>query len=344
MSNIQGEIGRTMKVKWLVMALRYLSIFALGAQMGLVNACTRSSRASGNTVLHTTISADGQIVAALWNAGSEQQVLCVRHLATDTRWRSVKAPALTQSIRFASQGHDLLLTYAVPAINREVLARLDMDRPGADPVKVYEAEDLAFPVEIGPGLILVRTRKPTDPKGPKLYYLSGYHWILIGPGNQVKKVGPDPVLPYNAPNVVGSGFFWVEEQTGAKKEAHPLVLSYPLPGGTAPVFSRERLDKNTFTVRCDATANRCLRKYLTNDGQRPAVPYIYDVEVLLGSQRCKLPGVAGWLDSFSITPDGNAAVLSTAAGSDKPRHVVAIKFNPQQCSPTSIQHIHFEEK
>jgi hypothetical protein len=317
----------------------------LAGQAGVLSACTLNQVSDRNPVLHTTISADGQMIAALANAGTPRQMLCIRSLATDTQWRSVQAPPLTQTIRFASQGHQLLLTYYLPQAKLSVLARLDADKPDSPAQKLFEAESLAFPVEVSPGRVMVRTRKPSDPNSTvQRFYLSGYHWILVGPGQQVEKVGPDTVLPYGTPNIVGSGFFWTEEQMDEKKEPHPQVLSYPLPGGRAPEFPRERLEKNTWTVACDQTAKRCLRKHVTNRDQRPAVTYIYDVDVLFGSERCKLPGVAGAQDVVSVTPDGSAAVMSFASGHDKPRHVVVMRFKPQQCEPTAVQHFDFEAK
>lgn len=310
--------------------------------VGLLSAC--NSRGGDKPVLHTTISADGQMVATLLNAGTDQQLLRVRNLNTDNSWRTVQAPPLTQTIRFGLQGHELLLTHGNPLVPAKAyLSKFDLDKPEMGLQKIYESEGgLAFPVEVTPGQVMVRMRDP-DPTG-KRYYLLGHHWILVGPGQQVQEVGPKTVLPYPAPNILGSGFFWIKDQMGEEKEAHPLVLSYSLPGGVAPVFSRERLEKNTFTVRCDQAAQRCLRKHITNRDQKRISSFIYDVDVIFGSANCKLPGVSGSHDEMSITPDGNAAVMSLASGHDKPRHVVVMHFNPQQCEAISVQHINFEEK
>ncbi len=315
----------------------------LAGQVGMLGAWPFDRKPQGNHVLHTTISADGQMIATLLNAGTNEQLLRVRKLDTDTKWRTVNAPPLTQSIRFASQGHELLLTYYLPQTKRDVLARLDLDKPGGEVQKVFEAEGLAFPVEVKPGQVMVRTHQPANPSSGKVYLMDHY-WILVGPGQQVQKVGPDSILPYPAPNIVGSGFFWTEEQIGMNQEVRPLILSYPLPGGVAPDFSRERLEKNTWAVRCDQTAKRCLRRFISNLDQRPAVSFVYDVEVLFGSERCKLTGFSGSSDENSLTPDGNAAVMSLAPGHDKPRHVVVAHFDPKQCEPISVQHIDFEQK
>lgn len=312
--------------------------------VGLLSACNPRDRGYDKPLLHTTISADGQMVAALLNAGTAEQLLRVRNLGTDTRWRIVKAPPLTKTIRFGLQGHELLLTHRKPELpGKDNLSKLDLDQLEKGLQKIYESENgLAFPVEITPGQVMVRTRHSDSTSNR--FFLSGYYWILISQGQQLQKVGPDPVLPYDAPNIVNNGFFWIEEQMDERKEAHPLVMSYPLPGGAAPVFSRERLEKNTFTVDCDRTAKRCLRTHITNRDQIPHVAYIYDVDVLFGTTSCRLPGLSGSSDRVSLTPDGNAAVMSLAPEPDKPRHVVVMHFSPQQCEAISVKHINFEEK
>jgi hypothetical protein len=311
--------------------------------IGAMGAC---SQANSSPKLHTTISADGEMVATLSNAGTEQRLLRIRNLKTDTKWRIVQAPPLTTTIRFASRGHDLLLTYHQLKPKGDVLSRWNMDKPTSSIEKIFEAPELSFPIEVSPGRIMVRTRTVQAPGDTsKRFYLSGYHWILVGPSQQVQDVGPKPVLPYPAPNIVGTGFFWTEEQMSEKKDAHPQVLSYPLPGGTAPAISRERFEKNTSTVDCDQKAVRCLRRHVTNRDQKPAATYIYDVELLLGYISCKIVGVTGFSDGVSVTPDGRAAVMSlTSSTYDSPRHVVVMRFNHRQCEPTIIQHINFEEK
>jgi hypothetical protein len=91
-------------------------------------------------------------------------------------------------------------------------------------------------------------------------------------------------------------------------------------------------------------AKRCLRWFISNLNEIPHGSYIYDVDVLFGATSCKLSGLSGSSDHVSLTPDGNAAVMSLASGPDKPRHVVVMHFDPQQCEAISVQHINFEEK
>ena len=161
-------------------AFKYLVCAVLAVPLLLLSACSRYG--SDKPVLHTTISADGKMVATLVHAGTEKQLLRVRNLDTDTQWRTIQAPPLTRSIRFGLQGHELLLTHARPTPPaHEYLSKLDLDQPDKGLQKIYEAEDLAFPVEVKPGQVMVRTRKPANPTtGERL--LGDSYWILVGPG------------------------------------------------------------------------------------------------------------------------------------------------------------------
>ncbi|MFM2276235.1 MAG: hypothetical protein RL211_2107 [Pseudomonadota bacterium] len=250
--------------------LTYLVLVALTIPVALLSACNPYGGAK--PILHTTISADGKMVATLVHAGTDQQLLRVRNLDTDTSWRTIQAPPFTRTIRFGLQGHELLLTHQQPepsAVN--YLSRLDLARSDQGLQKIYESENgLAFPVEVQLGQVMVRTHKPADFKTGKVS-LSDSYWVLIGPGKQIQKVGPESILPYDAPNIVNTGFFWTEEQVGKQKEAHPLVLSFPFPGGVAPAISRERLDKNTWTVDCDRSMQRCLRTFISKDHVQKSV-------------------------------------------------------------------------
>ena len=334
-----------MDLTWPIGALKFSAVIAFCGQLAWANACVVSTRAKWDSVIHTTVSADGQMVAALWNAGTKEQVLCFRLLANDARWQSVKAPPLTRTIQFAVQGHDLLLTSAEPAMNRDVLARLNIDKPGAEAVRIHVGGNLAFPVEISPGRIMVRTRVAAEPKAANPSYLLGYRWIVVGPDGRIEKVGPDPIFPYSAPNIVGSGFFWVDARPGPlQPEQHPIFHSFALPGGVAPTMPRARFSKDTFNVRCDRSATRCLRNFISNLGQKPQGKFVYDIEVFFGPASCRLQGVSGRHSAISITPDGNTAVFAMEAINDKAPHVVAIKFNSQRCDPLSIQHFYLEEK
>jgi len=296
---------------------------------------------SDKPILHTTISSDGQMVATLLNAGTDKQLLRVRHLDTDSKWREIKAPPFTHSIRFGLTRHELLVTHlVVEPVRIDRLSKVDLDKPENGFQTLYEAENLAFPVEVKPGQVMVRTKLP--PKKGGKSYLSDFYWILVGPDKQIQKVGPDHVLPYPAPNIVGNGFFWIEDKVGiTDKEQHPLIHAYALPNGLIPAIDRERLKKNTFNFDCDYNGNRCLRTFITNVGE--GREFIYDIDTFLGNQHCAIKGVKGSSDGLQVTPDGLAAVMSIAPGFDKVRHVAVIRFNQHLCEAVSVQHIQFEE-
>lgn len=314
----------------------------------MFSACSPNQRGADKSLLQTTISADGQMIATLANTGTNQQILRVRSLGPDATWQTVPTPSETQTIRFGLRGHELLLTHRKPDLpSKDYLSKLDLDNLDKGLERIYETEDgLSYPVEVKPGQVMVRTRRPSAisiGRGA----MTGHHWILHGPGQNVQDVGPQTVPPFDAPNIVGSGFFWTEEQLDPTKLAHPLVLSYPLPDGVAPKFVAEQMEKNTFTIDCDGAAKRCLRTYIANLNQKTDaayITYIYDVDVLFGAERCKLPGLSGSVGRVSLTPDGNSAVTSFAAEHDQPRHAVVLKFDSQQCEAISVQHLDFEMK
>jgi hypothetical protein len=218
------------------------------------------------------------------NAGTDKQLLRVFNLKTTSNWETLKTPSFTQTIRFGLQGHELLLTHRKPDLPaKDYLSKFDLDKPEKGFQKIYESEEgLAFPVEVRPGQIMVRTHRPsTQSDGRPL--LADHYWILLGPGEQVQKVGPQSVMPYSAPNIVGQGFYWTEAQIGKNKEAHPQILNFPLPNGVAPDIPRERLEKNTFNFHCDRSGKRCLRNFISNLYQKPATTFVYDVDVLFGA-------------------------------------------------------------
>ena len=307
---------------------------------GLMAAC--NERPKTGPVLHTTISSDGRMLATLMYAGTDAHLLRVRNLDTDTTWRHVTAPPWTQSIRFGLRGHELLLTHKTPGLPAsDLLSRIDLDHPERGPQTIYSAPDLSFPVEVEPGKIMVRTHRP-PPTAAAAISPGDFYWILVGPDQTAQPVGPQSMFPYAAPEIVGRGFFWTEDQIGLQQEDHPRLLRFALPGGDVPDISASHLEKNTFSIRCDRQARRCLRSYIANFGH--SGPFVYDVEVILGEKRGPVVGVAGFGDPMSITPDGNAAIMSLALASGQPRHVVVMHFKPQQCEPVSVQHLYFDSR
>lgn len=314
--------------------------------VALLSACNPNYRGNDKPVLHTTISADGQMVASLLHAGTKQQLLRVRNLNTDNSWRTVQAPPLTQDIRFGIQGHLLLVSYYRPDAKVNVLGWLNVETPGGLLEAVYEGVELAFPVEVSPGRILARTHHMQNPDTGKKVNAFSYYWILLEAGKLPQRVGPEQMLGTEAPSIVGTGFFfWINfVESNAANEMRRSLRKFPLPGGQLPEIHDVKLNESTTGFICDSSAKRCLRSYISNKDQIPHGSYIYDVAAVFGTTHCQIQSVAGWHDDIFITPDGNAAVMSLASGPDKPRHVVVMHFNPQQCEAISVQHINFEEK
>ena len=309
--------------------------------IGMLSACNPDYSLQSRPILHTTISADGEIVATLLNAGTDEQLLRVRNLKPDSNWRTVTAPPFTQSIRFGLQGHELLLTHQISLQpKKDVLSKLNLDQSRTELKHIYEAEDLAFPLEVKPGQVMVRTGHPVA-KGS---HVSNYNLILIGPGEQVKSTEPVSAPPYGNINIVGSGYFWTEDQISKTGDAHPRLRRFPLPGGHAPNISDGLFEKNTTNISCDRFGHRCLRSHIENLDGTPGTSFLYNVDVLFGAEKCKLFGVSGYHDGVSVTPDGNAAVMALAPAYNRPRLIVVIRFNPKQCEASSVQFIDFKEK
>ena len=291
--------------------------------------------------LVTTISSDGRMVAAMeLKLRTSYRVLHVRLVDTDTRWRSIVLPPYTNSIRFGLRGHELLLAHNDPDnLENGFLSKLDLDYPERGVQRLHEAQGLAFPVEVAPDQFLVRGEERPVPKMG-----TSYIWLVLGPGERFRRVARDFRIPYGAPEIVGDGFFWVDPLGVDKTDVHPRVAAYPLPGGTAPYFPREKLEISTWQVSCDRQGMRCLRNYQSNYGKPGGFIHIYDVEVMLGTERCAVPGVAGFGEDVTITPDGNAAVMSLAPSHKEQRHVAVMRFKPGQCAALSVQHFYLNER
>jgi hypothetical protein len=294
--------------------------------------------------LHTTISADGQMVATLLNAGTDKQRLRVMRLDRDGGWQEISAPPLTQTIRFGLQGHQLLLTHHVQEQKQDRLVTLNLDESNSAPLTIYQADQLGFPQHISPKEYLVRqcSRARAEKGNLECKNIFEYRWVMVANGKQILQLG-DREIParYSLPTIVNRGVIWISEQIGVDDDPHPKIFAAALPDGQVPVFPRERLEKNTASIACDQAAQRCLRRFVSNLGQKGGVPFLYDVDVMFSEKRCKLIGVAGSSDGVSVTPDGLAGVMSLAAQYDKPRAVVVFRFAANSCEPISIRHINF---
>lgn len=297
--------------------------------------------------LQTTISADGLMVAALSNAGDEKPRLRIIRLDDAKGWQDIPAPMFTNSIRFGFKGHELLLTHVIPGEGLTAQLTLwDLNDFKQESRSIYQGNRLRYPIEVSSGEYMVQTCTPfkdaTDCDNPFNFY-----WVFIDKNGAVQKVGPKSSWQ-RAPNIVDRGFFWIEDLV-RKGDLFVDGLEFvggALPGGIIPTFDMKRLLKNTSRLDCDYQKKRCLRSYISNPERNGIFigTYVYDLEVFHGANVCHPEGLAGWSDGSTLTPSGNAGVMSLATAYDKPRHVVVMQFKPQQCEPTTIQHLYFEEK
>jgi len=311
------------------------------------------------SAIQTTISSDGRLVAVLEGAATKEPKLRVKALEGEQPWQEVAVPALTTSIRFGNQGHQLLLTHYTPGeMGASVLLKIDLDapaptgsakdreeedhvRPMPEPAVLHKGPFLRHPVEVSEGNTLVRTcvsNTGKDGKNTCVTSGAGTYWLLLKPDQKpVAVTKRSKVELQSQPNLTSSGFFWVKGMGPEDGKPHPDLASYPLPGGKAPKYDVTRLTRGS-RLACDLGAQRCLRQFI--DKIDPATDrYIYSLDVLYGDEACPLEGVQGYSDGQSITPDGRAAVMSLAEDAQAPRHVVVLSFSPGRCEPDGIRHL-----
>ncbi len=296
--------------------------------------------------LYTTVSSDGKLVATLENIGTQNPRLRINWLHTNEPWQELPAPMFTNSIRFGLKGYGLLMTHDLPDdLSIGQLTRWDVSNLRKESQTIHQAPYLAFPVEVKPDEFLARTCKPYSHDPDSCRNKRGStSWIWVKPGQAPVHLTPsNRSFKFDQPNVTDQGFFWVfrklPDPERDPKPKHPELLAFPLPRGQAPVFDVTRLGPNE-TVECDRAVQRCLRTYVAGThgaGSKHVGDFIYAVEVLYGTQACKVEGVSGFFDLRSITPDGQTAVVPVAPTADQTRQVVVLRFKPGQCEPTSVE-------
>lgn len=309
--------------------------------------------------LTVTLSSDGQLLAVLDRDSKSERRLRIKWLNKDEPWQTLPLPMHTTNIHFALQGYDLLLSHDLPD-NIEVgqITRWNVADLAQPSQTIGQGPFYAFPIEVKPGSYLVRACEPIESKNPNLPNRNrcqssglGSYWVLLAPGAEPVRVTPTTIQPvYPQPNITDQGFFWTSDHVVGRgpysrenqPTTHPMLLTFPLPGGQAPQVAVEHLSPESDLV-CDRTVERCLRQY--RRGTHPTTrDFIYDTEVLYRGQRCPIEGVQGFADYAVITPDGHAAAIPIAPAFEQPRRVVIVKFQDGQCAPTSTQTLTFEEK
>ena len=308
--------------------------------------------------LTVTLSSDGQLLAVLDRNGTPEQRLRIKWLNKDEPWQALPLPKYTSNIQFALEGHNLLLSHRLPD-NTDVgqITRWNVANLSQPSEIIRQGPFYAFPLEVKPGTYLVRTCKPIGishrdrSKNTCQAGGLGSYWVLLETGAEPLRVTPKTIEPvYSQPNVADQGFFWTSDYVVGdgpysrenQPTTHPMLLTFPLPGGEAPQVAVAHLSPESDLV-CDRTIDRCLRRYLR--GEDPVtMKFIYDTEVIYRGQSCPIEGVQGYGDLANITPDGRAAAIPVARVSSEPRRVVVVKFLDGQCAPTSTQTLTFEEK
>jgi hypothetical protein len=309
--------------------------------------------------LTVTLSSDGQLLAVLDRDSNSERRLRIKWLNKDEPWQALPLPKYTSNIQFALEGYDLLLSHRLPD-NTDVgqITRWNVTDLSQPSEIIRQGPFYAFPLEVKPGSYLVRTCEPIESKNPNRPNKNrcqssglGSYWVLLAPGAEPLRVTPKTIQPvYSQPNVADQGFFWTSDYVVGhgpysrenKPTTHPMLLTFPLPGGEAPQVAVEHLSPESKLV-CNRTIERCLRQY--RRGTHPVTSdFIYDTEVIYRGQSCPIEGVQGFADEAVITPNGRAAAIPVAPVFEQARRVVVVNFQDGQCAPTSTQTLTFEEK
>lgn len=295
-------------------------------------------------MLYTTISSDGKLVAALDQIGMEKPRLRIKWLDKEAPWQELTVPPFTNSIRFGLTGYGLLMTHPISGKGVQTqLTRWDVSNLTQSSETIYTGPRLAFPIEVQPGRVLVRTCTPYDASSHNCDAGGGTKWLLVDRDDKAVQVTPmHKSLAYSQPNVTSEGFFWFSQynKEGDKSGLQGAVIAYAFPDGQKPEVDVSRLNVSTQNLECDYQMQRCFQQYNAGKNRTNGL-FIYDIEIFEGARNCHPTGVAGWSDGQSLTPDGRAAVMSLSETYDSPRHVVVMQFTPGQCLPVSISQLNF---
>jgi hypothetical protein len=287
--------------------------------------------------IETSVSSDGQWIAVLQNSGTEKSKVKVMQM-DQRQWIDIQAPPLTSSIRFGLRPSQLLLTHWKSNADATAeLSGVDLSKPSFPRTTLYIGTGLGYPMELEDGQVLVRACYTTSQN--RCHRAVGVHWVLMENGEVKTKYSSTEPLNYSQPNYIrGSGFYW----EGFISFDQFKFLGFIKSGEKASArdfpdnsIKFKKTDLETF--RCDFSSERCLKSFVPspkNPGE-----FQYDTTIIYKSQNCQLTGVLGWSDGMSITPNGLFGVKSLSPSWESSRHVVYIKFQPNACEPTDIQHI-----
>jgi hypothetical protein len=285
------------------------------------------------------------MVVIIDDKGENHPQLTIYRLGDGTvQAETVNAPPWTYGIHFGLQGHNLLVTHFIGDRWVSDLLKWNLDKPLEPPEHIFRALRVEFPLEISPGIYLVKTSKPSekDPGISDIY--SGYRSLISRKEILVPEILSSKLHSTRTcswPNyVVGKGFFWMY---GDKPKEPPFFPKIAYPDGDGPdlAYLESFYDENTTNIECDYHGKRCLRKFIAVK-QANRVSYDFDLDVLYDNQRCPINApelVGGWIDSFALTPDGNTAVVTMADNAEAPLRGIVMRFKEGQCAPVSVQTI-----
>ena len=304
------------------------------------NPTTGYQQGGGMPIVETTVSADGEMIAALDRPPPHRvpRLRIKRLLPEEGEWQEVPISPYISSVRFGLNGKQLLLTEVIDENQRAVLVTWDMERLDVPPILLYVGHRLVFPIEFKPDHYLVRScnNERADWPCSKRGFNSQWEWVHDKQQLQVfnREDHPEPLL-YSQPTVVDErGFFWFTTYKGRR------FITSSFKGqqlGTPEI----PFDDTTTNIKCDQALQRCLRRF--KQGLTAERKFIYAFSAFYAGQSCDVPGLAGFSDTFTLTPDGRAAVTALADGAPLPRRVVVMRFKPGNCAPVSIQQHPFEE-
>jgi len=289
-------------------------------------------------IVETTISADGEMIAALDRPPPHRvpRLRIKRLLPQEGAWQEVPISQHISSVRFGLTGKQLLLTEVIDETLRSVLVSWDMERLDMPPNLLYAGHRLDFPIEFKPGHHLVRScnNERADWPCTRRGFNVQWEWVHDKRSVQVFSTKGDTLF-YSQPTVVGErGFFWFT------KLGAPRFITFSFKGWQLDTPELP-YDDATTNIKCDQSLQRCLGS--RQQGLTPERKFIYAFSVFYNGQTCEVQGLAGFGDKFSITPDGRTAVTAWADSAQLARRVVVMRFKPGQCAPVAVEQHPFEE-
>ena len=290
-----------------------------------------------SSILDASISEDGNYVALLNHDVKKNNEIWILNTGKPGSQRELTPAFAVTSLKFGLKNNELLFTYRSKKEKFDSLAMWNLNNLDSPPVTIFNAPSLAYPIDLGDGKYMIRSRLDGDRKS----YLSGFQWVLVGNG-KVQAIEPKFVLPHAYPNIFESGFYWLEEKVFDKYEAYPKILSFPLPNGEAPKIRGNQFPKNTWAISCDRLGLRCLRSYLSNPNQSGDYLYGLDIVMIKDGEQCKVQDSLGVINRVSITANGNAAIASYAQKGSQQGYVLIMNFQPGKCLPIIVRKFDFK--